>query len=339
MLDRQEFLDTIFGQRDAGEHVCVSRATEKTDGGIYFTNRLDTDSIFQRWNHADTPSAWYFCVSAVTGSRKPLTGGGLGGVMRGRDSLTRAFILVLDDVGTKATAPDLEPSYVIETSQGNYQYGYLINPTDNFTQYEALAKHCAAMGWSDSGAGGSYRVMRLPGSANLKPAAFGWRSVVTQWSPERRWELDELCGLLGCGVVPETSDVARQTLPQREGVDVLYNYLAKNSLILSDTGSEWIKVQCPWHAGHSNNDNSAGYSPLGRGGSWAANRSFRCQHGHCSDKTFKDFMIFHKELGGPRVQGFDNSPWVQDDDYQKKLREDLDLILKILNRKKNNDHN
>ena len=335
MLDRQEFLDTIFGQREAGERICVSRATERTDGGIYFTNRLDTDSIFARWNHADTPSAWYFCVSAVTGSRKPLDGGGLGGVQRGRDHLTRAFVLVLDDIGTKATAPDLEPSYVIETSQGNYQYGYLLHPTDNFTQYEALAKHCAAMGWSDSGAGGSYRVMRLPGSANLKPTAFGWRSIVTQWSPERVWGLENLCELLECKRVDKTYQVARKPLPSKEGVDELYNYLAKNSLILSDIGSEWIKVQCPWHLDHSNDDTSAGYSPLGRGGSWAANRSFRCQHGHCSQKTFKDFMMFHKSNGGPRVQGFDHSPWTQDEDFQQKLREDLDLILSILNKGKN----
>jgi hypothetical protein len=173
-----EFLTTIFADIEEGENVCVSRAIEKKDGtGFWFKNHLITDRQFRKWNPDTQAQAWYFCVSTVNGelnAKRTMIG-------RGRKNLMRAHCFVLDDIGTKATPPPVEPSWKIETSPGNYQWGYMIDPTNNFAKYEAMLEHCHQQGWGDAGANGSYRLMRVPGSANLKPGRQGFRSQASHW--------------------------------------------------------------------------------------------------------------------------------------------------------------
>jgi hypothetical protein len=178
-IDRHEFIETIFANRAKDEHVCVCRAIEKKDGsGFYFLNHLISDRAWRNWNPTAQPQAWYFCVSTVNG--KPNAKGTMVG--RGRGNLIRAHCLVLDDIGTKAAPPPIEPSWKIETSRGNFQWGYLLNPpNDQFDKYEALVEHCHKMGWGDKGAGGSYRLMRVPGSANLKPSRDKFPSTISHW--------------------------------------------------------------------------------------------------------------------------------------------------------------
>ena len=40
------------------------------------------------------------------------------------DACERVAFLVLDDVGTKAKVPPIDPTWIMETSPNNYQYGY-----------------------------------------------------------------------------------------------------------------------------------------------------------------------------------------------------------------------
>jgi hypothetical protein len=178
-IDHHEFIETIFANRTKDEHICVCRAIEKKDGsGVYFRNHLTSDRAWRNWDPSKQDHAWYFCVSTVNGE---LNANGTM-VGRGRANLMRAHCLVLDDIGTKATPPPSEPSWKIETSLENFQWGYLLNPPiDQFDQYEALVEHCHKMGWGDKGAGGSYRLMRVPGSANLKPGRDNFPSTINQW--------------------------------------------------------------------------------------------------------------------------------------------------------------
>ena len=154
----KEFLDTIFDNLEDDEFVCVSRAIEKKDGsGVWFKSYKRDARQFRKWNPETQAQAWYFCVSTVSGElneKATMVG-------RGRRHLRRCFALVLDDIGTKGTPPPVEPSWKIETSVGNYQWGYFLDPTADFSKFEALAEFCHRKGWGDAGAGGSYRLMRL----------------------------------------------------------------------------------------------------------------------------------------------------------------------------------
>ncbi len=177
-IDHHEFIKTIFAAKSEDENVCVSRAMPKSDGdGYWFKNRLTTDRSWLKWEPDRQLQAWYVCVSTVNGEKNS-KGTMIG---RGRANLMRAHCLVLDDIGTKATPPPVEPSWKIETSPGNFQWGYMIKATSDFARYEALLQHSHKQGWGDAGAGGSYRLVRVPGSANIKPGRHGFRSQVTHW--------------------------------------------------------------------------------------------------------------------------------------------------------------
>ena len=103
-----EFLDTIFQDLNDDEHVLVCRQQHKSDGsGTWFKNCLLTDRSWRKWDASKQDHAWYFCVSTVNGEQNDK------GTMvgRGRRHLVRQHCFVLDDIGTKATPPPVEPSW------------------------------------------------------------------------------------------------------------------------------------------------------------------------------------------------------------------------------------
>lgn len=317
MTDRDTFIDAIFADKTDDELICVTRGEHNSDGKTFFANSLNTDRGYRNWDSENTAAAWYFCVSTIDGARKIDANGEEGRVMRGRANLQRVHCLVLDDVGTKATEPPVQPSWKIETSAGNYQWGYMLEPTDRFPEYEALVDWCAEQGWADAGAGGSYRVMRVPGSANLKPGRDGFRSTVTHWDPVF-WQMDTLASDLGCDlgsldVRKATMAVAGGGAAPMDGVDVLLDWLGDNGQVVEDNGGEWVTVKCPWAGGHTSGNGTASYSPLGRGSDgFVERRSFSCLHEHCKNNKTGNFIERHGEAGAPAVSGFDPLPWLQE---------------------------
>jgi hypothetical protein len=314
MITSKEFLDLIFDDLNDDEYVCVTRATPKKDGtGSWFKNHLLTDRQWRKWDAFKQPAAWYFCVSTIDGGlndKQSMVG-------RGRSNLRRYFCLVLDDIGTKAIEPPVRPSWVLESSTGNYQWGYLLDPGDDWGRYEALVEYCHRKGWGDAGAGGSYRVMRVPGSANTKPGRQLFKSVVHEVDGAV-WSLDELAELLGCDF--DNIDVKDPNVlsskvggaTAMDGIDPLLDWLSDNNHVISDTGSSWVDVICPWADAHTSGENKAGYSPLGRGeNGWVQFRAFKCLHEHCVDKKLGDFVQWSVGLGSPAVWGFDPLPWLQ----------------------------
>ena len=80
--------------------------------------------------------------------------------------------MVLDDIGTKSKLPPLEPTWIIETSPDNYQWGYTFALDDQPLKgdFSAAIKAIAEAGYTDGGAINPVRNFRIPGSVNLKPA-------------------------------------------------------------------------------------------------------------------------------------------------------------------------
>jgi hypothetical protein len=321
-----EFLDEIFSEADPDtEVVCVSKMIPDRDGGSPgFWNISDQEKPFRTWKPLRQNQAWYFCVSTVDGEKNAKGTA----VRRRTQNAVRYHVLVLDDIGTKAEMPPVEPTYRLTSSvvesQDNEQWAYKLVPGSDMMRYEALLEYCHEKGWGDAGAGGCYRIMRVPGSANLKPGRDNFKSVITEWFPDDVWELDELAVALGCddlderaatraaGKKPPSKMNGHAVLPALDNIDPLYDWLRDNSHIVQDDGGEFIDIKCPWADEHTTGSDTAGYSPLGRGSDdWVQARGFSCLHEHCKGRKFGDFIKAVGALGAPRVSGVDPLPWLQ----------------------------
>ena len=312
-MNAKEFLDTIFEEADDDEFICVSRSSPKKDAeGVWFASFKQDARQFRKWNPDEHAQAWYFCVSSVNGELNDRESS----IGRGRRHLKRYHCLVLDDIGTKGTPPPVEPSWKIETSEGNEQWGYMLNAGDDFERYEQLVEHCHQQGWGDAGAGGSYRLMRVPGSANLKEGRDNFRSVIKHWDA-LVWTLDELAEDLDFTFTKEDTygktEETETTAPPKEGIDPLFDWLLENGHVHNDDGATWVSIVCPWADRHTTGENTAGYSPLGRGtGVYTQTRAFNCMHEHCKDKKITKFREWASKQGAPAVSGYDPLPWLQE---------------------------
>jgi hypothetical protein len=223
---------------------------------------------------------------------------------------THVLFMMLDDIGTKSKIPPLEPTAIVETSPGNYQYWYA------YSDQPTVEEHCAALtaiaeaGYTDPGATNAVRNCRLPGSVNVKPGreAFVCREV--EFNPKNEYTLSQICEALG--VTPAETGTARAiTFRVKDtGNDNVLAWLDENSLVTSGVNAEgWCGVVCPNHEGHTDGQIEARYKPQ--------DRSFCCYHAHCEHLDSKFFCDWVSEQGGPRA-----IPGLRDDliaDYTSKI--------------------
>jgi len=238
----------------------------------------------------NTELNWYFTLSTYRAKN--------GQYRRQKAQFHRAFGVYLDDVGTKA-APRTRldacpPTYLIETSPGNFQAGYLFDePCGDLARVEALLKSLVRAGLCDRGATGpSARMGRLPRAVNGKydPPS---RCALVEWRSERRYSMDEIVRRLeleparpagarrqgsavGSAAVDGTDEVGVY-LPRAAESSVLAA-LRQRGLYKTPLGSGKHDVTCPWVHEHTGQiDHGTAYfepsnlSPIG---------GFKCQHGH-----------------------------------------------------------
>ena len=245
-------------------------------------------------------TAWYFCVSTVVAQRRRQ-------IKKRLEDVRTAFVLVVDDVGTKSQAPTVEPSYVLETSDGNFQWGYLLEPFDVSTPdgaayYDQCLMSLAAAGFNDPGFRSANRLARLPGS--LHKSEFVAR--ITRWRPDRVWDLAALVKDFGVPLVP----VARRHgigLARAPGFvdrladvrDPLSHWLMQDrSGMVLGYNSDFVFIECPWRNGHTDGrqgPTATGFSPYGYGK--YRDRGFRCLHGHCAGYSIRHFEEWARSQG------------------------------------------
>jgi len=202
--------------------------------------------------------------------------------------------MVLDDVGTKSKAPPLAPTWKMETSKGNYQWGYIFSDQPDTKHFTAAIKAIAGAGYTDGGAINAVRNFRIPGSVNLKGGKGKFVSRLTEWRPDREFTLEQICKALG--VVPgDAVDTTYKGLTIKRDNDEVLNWLSDQGLVISGMNHDgWCQVVCPNHGTHSDpNDLVAKYKPSDRG--------FCCYHEHCGDWGSAEFLAWVKENGGPDV--------------------------------------
>jgi hypothetical protein len=290
-VSNKAFLDAIFST--AGDDECVAVCT--------FSNPPDQQKGWPLHDHrssyaerhlpfnADKPENTFYCISTIK-DNNPLT--------RIASCVIATYVLILDDVGSgpgskvdPATTP-LEPSYKIETSPNNFQYGYIMaEPIEN-TSYAQVIMKAMSKDHGDTGGTMAAKLVRLPQGVNNKTKYGSPFDVnLTHWRPELRYGIEEIIEAFNLDEKWIESQITEAGAPPEPGSinkDEMYEWLSVCGLVVDNrpTPAGYIQITCPWSAAHSGGDNTAGYSPLGCGGpDYKDTRQFKCQHDHCSDKT------------------------------------------------------
>ena len=220
------------------------------------------------------------------------------------------LFMMLDDIGeTKLyddeevfiKTPPLEPTWIMETSEGSFQWGYV------YSEQPTTGEHCAAINaiirahYTDRGATNAVRNCRLPGSINQKPGRNNFKARIVSFTG-KEYTLKEICDALG--VVPDEATTSKYISYKIKdtGRDSVLTWLNEQGLALSNVNSEgWMGIVCPNNHEHTDGQIEARYKPL--------DRSFCCYHGHCTDKIKSaDFLKWVCDNGGPDVK-----PGLRDD--------------------------
>jgi hypothetical protein len=204
------------------------------------------------------------------------------------------LVMMLDDIGTKSKEPPLAPTWIMETSEGSFQWGYAFKDQPTKGDYTAAIKAIAKAGYTDPGATNAVRNFRLPGSVNLKPGRDNFVSTLIEFHPEREYTLEEICTALD--VVPDPADTATNVAIRLAdtGKDSVVTWLNEQGMILSAANGEgWMGIVCPNNAEHTDGNIEGRYKPL--------DRSFCCLHGHCVEFSSQMFLDWVADNGGPEV--------------------------------------
>ena len=240
----------------------------------------------------------YFCFSTAVKQED-------GKARRRAVDLREAYVIVFDDIGTKAAVPPVEPSYILQTSikngVANYQYGYLIEAFDvssaeRRAYFDGVLLAASKAGFNDPGMRSAGRIARLPGALHKS----GFVAELVKMDANRVFVLEDLVAELGLDVVVDDTvrDLAAGTANLDNCNDQVLDWLLDAGLVEGGATGDFINVTCPWHEEHTDGRTAAGYSPENFG---KEGRQFKCLHGHCSHRKTGDFLAWVAEQGGPDV--------------------------------------
>jgi RepB DNA-primase from phage plasmid len=223
---------------------------------------------------------------------------------RRKASFAAMHVVMIDDIGTKVpeTRIALEPSVLVETSPGNCQAWYFLDPPEaDASRADLVLKRMIAAGLSvdakDPGMRGVTRYGRLPVGCNGKAAyvkALGAPFVqrVESWNPTRYVSLDDIAEAYNLDLSPEPPRryVVR---PSTESSDSLVPRIADYGLYLGPLASVdgAHQIVCPWLHEHTGGDSTGTvyFEPAEPNG-WRG--GFKCHHGHCMDRGIKELERF-----------------------------------------------
>lgn len=292
-VSNNEFLSALFGSSSAEvKPVIVSFAgnPQNVSGNSWWG---------PAWNGQECPSEHnnYFTLSVFRPDEA-------GNYRRKREQFYSLHAVMLDDVGTKAEKREgltLPPSWMIETSPGNYQAGYIFDaPVKDQKIAKNLMDAIVAAGLCDPGANGPVaRMARLPVASNGKHTpAFPCRLV--EWQPTLRYSVDDLIKGLSLDLEQGGEKPSKQKgislvgdeeifVPRPEENPVI-KVLKERRLYKVPLGDGKHDITCPWVSEHTDSVDSGtvyfepneGY-PVG---------GFKCQHGHCAHRHVRDFLEY-----------------------------------------------
>ncbi len=239
----------------------------------------------------------YFSLAAFRPDEK-------GAYRRRKSQFHALYVVMLDDVGTKVDRERLilAPTWLLETSPGNFQAGYCLDEplTDAQTANRLMTAIIDAR-LCDPGANGPLaRLARLPVAVNGKHRPpFDCR--LADWAPERRYAVAELVE----GLQLEMTPTARAKRPAARPVqerpadgdpvwiprpdeNAVLATLRARGLYKSPLGNGKHDITCPWVAEHTGaaDGGTAYFEPDDQ---WPIG-GFKCLHGHCADRHIRDLL-------------------------------------------------
>lgn len=279
-ITNEQFLTTIFGNDFKLEKPLVCSKHGDPDHSGWNASQWPCDTSNATLN-------WYALPSLFSPNDA--------GNYRGQKNLAGAvYCVMLDDIGTRVPLERIAPcapSWMIETSPGNYQAGYVFDAPIEKKQADALKAALIDAQLCDRGAsGGSARWMRLPKAINGK-SKYGtpaFECKLTVWHPEHRYTVEEIIDRLELAPPQEKARSGKKATAIDRGADDIYTprtdenavvtALKSRGLYKSPLGSGRHDITCPWLHEHTNQiDHGSAYFepsdlyPIG---------GFKCQHGH-----------------------------------------------------------
>jgi hypothetical protein len=310
-MDAKQFLAALFGPLNDGEGICI-RALQhggaKVEQRFYGAHAaLLQDRDIQKWNAG---MSIYFGtalrdLASAEKARKPgcVAITALWADLDAKDFTTpkdpksvtpeeRKAGKLLIGLYLKETLPEaLLPSALVDTG-GGYQAYWFLKETiriglddDRGYTAETLEGYLAGLQQhihADPSRKDVTSLMRLPDTANIKyPDRPECR--VVRLHPERRFNLSDFDDYRIVASIPVAtpSEDAGQDFPE------LLDAFKKKGLYIVAKGDKHLVV-CPWKDAHtisSGQTETALYTPSADNGFAGG---FKCQHGHCADKTISD---------------------------------------------------
>jgi len=245
----------------------------------------------------------YFSLARFTPDAK-------GKYRRQKKNFAALHAVMLDDIGTKAEGLDrltLPPSWLIESSAGNYQAGYILSePVTDSAIAERLVKAIINAGLCDPGADGpTARYARLPVGVNGKhDPPFTCR--LAELHPDCRYTVEQIVDGLQLDY-SQTAEKRQGKKSGRQGAEggassddevfvprteenPVVTALRKRELYLKPLGGGKHEVVCPWQDEHS--DGIGGGTAYFEPSESFPVGGFKCMHGHCANRHLRDLREF-----------------------------------------------
>lgn len=192
-VSNSEFLRTVLGELPLGQHgwVCSwvgnpNDAPPGVWGGRPYKGKPAEAGVLDKASNCNN----YFAVSVLNGAR-------------GKDAFVRLRVLVADDVVLDDIA---QMSYAIESREGNFQVGIVLDPEDqDCADRELVDKLMTALADRglvklDKAGNNLVRYVRLPQGVNGKPDAKGWQVRLVKWNPDQVLSLADAAAVLGVDI-------------------------------------------------------------------------------------------------------------------------------------------
>lgn len=288
-LSNAEFLQGIFGGRVAWAHVTsfpddpseiVGDRRPRCWGGNYYSRT------------SLAPGNQYYTISQFAPDED-------GKARRRKHLFSACFVIVVDDVREKIPVEQAnrlpEPSYILETSPGSEQWGYILQtPCTDRMRVENLLDGLVARGLApdgkDPGMKGVTRYVRLPEGVNTKANRVQANGGVApacrllSWAPHRKFCLEDLAGPFNIDL-----DAARRTTLTTGAADVAdHPLLGVQDLIhikkVLSPGR--YDITCPWVDDHTGKADDGAAVFTNADGSLG----FKCHHGSCACRTGGDLV-------------------------------------------------
>jgi hypothetical protein len=287
-VSNREFLNGIFGESYILSHV--------TDFP-YNPNAIPKERHLAAWAgdyfsryHFEQNTNQYFTISLFNCDEEQKA--------RRRKALFKQTpCIVLDDVKEKLPMEEVqklpEPSWVLETSVGSEQWGYIFDtPCEDRNRVENLLDGLVANGLApkgkDPGMKGVTRYVRLPEGVNNKASKlvngqpFKCRLLV--WEPERKTTIEALAAPFHVDL-----DAVRREARIDGAVSISDHPVINIPEIIhikEERSAGRFDITCPWVNEHTDADDSGSAVFTNSDGAMG----FKCHHGICESRTGADLL-------------------------------------------------